>query len=183
MARTVYCAFLCTILWQALCGAFFWQGWRPFSSFVFKVKSNKHKANVKPHDLVQTGDEIQTQIQHAHLCAFIIFHCILHSYAAVSVGGSFVGFIPVHVISFYLEVIDSTCLRSRENSFTECLNSFSGDTFHRVMLPTKYPSYFSPKHNRSVFCCCVLFSLSITPSPHFRVSTVMNGIYYYLSTC
>lgn len=40
---------------------------------------------------------------------FIIFYCILHSCAGVSVGGSFVGFIPVHIISFYLEVIDSTC--------------------------------------------------------------------------
>lgn len=50
---SLLCLFSCAIAPGSfvLCSAFFWQGWRPFSSFVFKVKSSKHKANVRPDDL------------------------------------------------------------------------------------------------------------------------------------
>lgn len=51
-AQSFVLVFLCSSSWQLFvvqCN-FFWQCWRPFSSFVFKVKPSEYKAWVKPED-------------------------------------------------------------------------------------------------------------------------------------
>lgn len=144
------------------------------------------------------------------LYSILVIHK-LHIDSAFSASDWFPGVIAVHIFG-YLEQINrlqfchlksggtntsvhfvlwAVCLQQWEYTrFNKYLNLFTGDAFHRVMLPTKHPTYFSPKHNRSVgiidvrFCSVAvdLLSLPIT-SPQFRVNTIVfiwflyEGIY------
>ena len=145
------------------------------------------------------------------LYSILVIHK-LHIDSAFSASDWFPGVIAVHIFG-YLEQINrlqfchlisggtNTCLCILSSGQFYCSSEnildsiniwifFTGDAFHRVMLPTKHSTYFSPKHNRSVgiidvkFCSVAvdLLSLPIT-SPQFRVNKIVfiwflyEGIY------